>query len=84
MDKHHLRKSADRKGQISRRGLSGERKERAPELCFVICRFSQVVFIHRVQLHAQSLFLFPIIFGIDSVIDGSSLNLGTVSHPKFN
>ena len=36
------------------------------DLCFSICRsrFSQVVFISRAQPHAQSLFLFPIVFGI--------------------
>ena len=34
------------------------------DLCFSICRFSQVVFIPRAQPHAQSLFLFPIVFGI--------------------
>ena len=43
---------------------SGERNEHRPDLCFSICRFSQVVFILRAQLHAQSLFLFPIVFGI--------------------
>ena len=35
------------------------------DLCFSICRFSQVVFILRAQPHAQSLFLFPIVFGIN-------------------
>ena len=35
--------------------------------CFSICRFSQVVFIPRVQPHAQSLFLFPIVFGINLI-----------------
>ena len=35
------------------------------DLCFSICRFSQVVFIPRAQPHAQSLFLFPIVFGIN-------------------
>ena len=34
-----------------------------PDLCFSICRFSQVVFIPQAQPHAQSLFLFPIVFG---------------------
>ena len=48
-NKHHLKKSADRKAQI-------------------ICRFSRVVFIPRAQSHAQSLFLFPIVFGINYVI----------------
>ena len=36
---------------------SGERKERLPDLCFSICRFSQAVFIPRAQPSAQSLFL---------------------------
>ena len=33
----------------------------------LICRFSQVVFILRAQPHAQSLFLFPIVFGINLI-----------------
>ena len=37
------------------------------DLCFSICRFSQVVFITRGQPHAQSLFLFPIVFGINLI-----------------
>ena len=41
----------------------GERNERLPDLCFSICRFSQVVFFPQAQPHAQSLFLFPIVFG---------------------
>ena len=60
-NKHHLRKSADRKAQF------GERNERLPDLCFSICRFSQVVFIPQAQPHAQSLFLFPIVFGINLI-----------------
>ena len=62
-NKHHLRKSADRKAQIS----SVRRNERLPDLCFSICRFSQVVFIPQAQPHAQSLFLFPIVFGINLI-----------------
>ena len=46
---------------------SGERNARLPDLCFLICRFSQVVFILRAQTHAQSLFLFPIVFGINLI-----------------
>ena len=42
----------------------GEWNERLPDLCFSTCRFSQVVFIPQAQPHAQSLFLFPIVFGI--------------------
>ena len=45
----------------------GERNERLPDLCFSICRCSQVVFIPRAQPHAQSLFLFPIVFGINLI-----------------
>ena len=37
------------------------------DLCFSICRFSQVVFIPRAQPHAQSLFVFPIVFGINLI-----------------
>ena len=37
------------------------------DLCFSICRFSQVVFIPRAQPHAQSPFLFPISFGINLI-----------------
>ena len=44
-----------------------ERNERLPDLCFSICRFSQVVFIPQAQPHAQSLFLFPIVFGINLI-----------------
>ena len=59
--KHHLRKSADRKAQIS--PVSGTNDFL---ICaFWICRFSQVVFILREQPRAQSLFLFPIVFGIN-------------------
>ena len=60
-DKHHLRKSAPQKAQ----NQSGERNERLSDLCFSICRFSEVVFILRAQPHAQSLFLFPIVFGMN-------------------
>ena len=45
----------------------GERKERLPDLCFSICRFSQVVFIPRAQPHVRSLFLSPIVFGINLI-----------------
>ena len=51
-DKHHLRKSADWKAQI---GICSTHRT---DLCFSICRFSQVVFILWAQPHAQSLFLF--------------------------
>ena len=62
-DKHHLRKSADRKAQISL--VSGTN---AVLICaFPICRFPKVVFIPRAQLHAPSLFLFPIVIGINLI-----------------
>ena len=62
-NKHHLRKSADRKAQIRKSVRSAHRSD----LCFSICRFSQVVFIPQAQPHAQSLFLFPIVFGINLI-----------------
>ena len=52
-----------------------------PDLCFSIWRSFQVVFIPRAQPHSQSLFLFPIVFGInlihffDEKKDGSAENL---------
>ena len=47
---------------------SGRRSFRSrTDLCFSICRFSQVVSIPRAQPHAKSLFLFPIVFGINIV-----------------
>ena len=39
-------------------------------MCFAICRFSRMVFIPRAQPHAQSLFLFPIVFGINCNTNG--------------
>ena len=62
-NKHHLRKSADRKAQIS--SVSGTN-------AFLICAFRsadflKVVFIPQAQPHAQSLFLFPIVFGINLI-----------------
>ena len=62
-NKHHLRKPADQKAQIS--SVSGTNASLI--LCFLICRFSQVVFIPQAQPHAQSLFLFPIVFGINLI-----------------
>ena len=45
---------------------SGRRSFRSPNwFVLSICRFSQVVFIPPAQPHAQSLFLFPIVFGIN-------------------
>ena len=45
----------------------GVRSAHQTDLCFSICRFSEVVFILRAQPHAQSLFLFPIVFGINLI-----------------
>ena len=59
----------------------GVRSVHQTDLCFSICRFSEVVFILRAQPHAQSLFLFPIVFGInlihffDEKKDGAAGNL---------
>ena len=72
--KHHLRKSSDRKAQIS--PVSGT------NYCFVlsIWRFPQVVFIHRAQPHIQSLFSISNSFCIkfdhffDEKKDGSAEN----------
>ena len=63
-DKHYLRKSADRKAPI-RKAFVRSAHLTSTDLCFSICGFSQVVFIPRAQPHAQSLFLFPIVFGIN-------------------
>ena len=63
-DKHHTRKIC----RSQSTNQSGERNERLPVLCVAICRFSRVVFILRAQPHAQSLFLFPIVFGINLII----------------
>ena len=64
-DKHHLRKSADRKAQI--------RKAFVP-LTGLICAFRFADFLRwclsseaHAQPHAQSLFLFPIVFGINLI-----------------
>ena len=52
----------------SEKHKSGSRAFRSPDwFVFSICRFSQVVFIPRAQPHAQSLFLFPIVFGINLI-----------------
>ena len=58
-DKHNLRKSANCKAQISI--MCGVNDT---DLCVAICRFSQVVFVTS-NNHAQSPFLFPIVFSIN-------------------
>ena len=60
-DKHNLRKSANRNAQIS-----VIHSAHYTDLCFAICRFPQVVFALE-QLHAQSPFLFPIVFSINLI-----------------
>ena len=63
-DKHHLRKSTDRKAQIS--PVSGTN-------AFLIYAFRSADFLRRCLslernlTHAQSLLLFPIVFGIKSI-----------------
>ena len=62
-DKHHLRKSSDRNAQIS--PVSGTNP-------FLICAFRSAGFLrwclsHRAQPHAQSLLVFPIVFGINLI-----------------
>ena len=63
-NKHHLHEKTCRSKS---RNQFGERNKRLPDLCFSICRFSQVVFIPQAQPHAQSLFLFPIVFGVNLI-----------------
>ena len=72
-DKPYLRKSTDRKAQIR---VSAKLNERLPDLCFAFCRFSQVRVYHPEPPHAQSLFLFPIVFGINLIhfFDGKNIN----------
>ena len=68
-DKHQLRKWVCRSKSTNQEGV---RSAHRTDLCFSICRFSQVVFIPRVQPHAQSLFflkLFPIVFGNNCNMD---------------
>ena len=48
--------------QINQEGV---RFAHRTDLCFAICRFSRAVFIPQAQPHAQSLFLFPIVIGIN-------------------
>ena len=62
----------------------GVRSAHRTDLCFSICRFSQVVFIPQAQPHAQSLFLFPIVFGINLVLDEAWNNLFVPFTPRSN
>ena len=60
-DKHNLRKSANRNAQIS--VINSAHRT---DLCFAICRFLRLC-CHLEQLHAQSPFLFPIVFSINLI-----------------
>ena len=72
-DKHHLRKSADRKAQIS--PVSGTH-------AFLICAFRSADFLRWCLSPERNLthffFLFPIVFGINSI----SLLMRFLSHDK--
>ena len=58
-----MRKSANRNAQISVIPSA-----HCPDLCFAICRFSHAGCVcHLEQLHAQSPFLFPIVFSINLI-----------------
>ena len=60
MYKHNLRKSANCNAQISTMcGVTDT------DLCVAICRFFSGCVCHLEQLHAQSPFLFPIVFSIN-------------------
>ena len=61
-DKHNLRKSANRNAQIS-----VIHSAHCTDLCFAICRFFSGCVCHLEQLHAQSPFLFPIVFSINLI-----------------
>ena len=67
-DKPYLRKSTE----------SAKLNKRLPDLCFAICRFSQVKVYHPEPPHAQPLFLFPIVFGINLInfFDGEKNTTG--------
>ena len=59
---------------------SAKLNERLPDLCFAICRFSQVRFITPSHL-THNLFLFPIVFGINLIhfFDGKNkIGLGRI------
>ena len=61
-EKHHLRKSTDRKAQIRR----SERNERLTHFALQSIDFLAGSVYDLQQPHAHSLFLFPIVFGLDS------------------
>ena len=61
-DKHNLRKSANRNAQIS-----VIHSAHCTDMCFAICRFSQVVLVTSNNFTHNLLFLFPIVFGINLI-----------------
>ena len=61
--KHNLRKSANRNAQIS-----VIHSAHYTDLCFAICRFSQVVFVTSNNFTHNLLFLFPIVFSINLIL----------------
>ena len=61
-DKHNLRKSANRNAQVS-----VIHSAYCTDLCFAICRFSQVVFVTSNNFTHNLLFLFPIVFSISLI-----------------
>ena len=61
-DKHNLRKSANRNAQIS-----VIHSAHWTDLCFAICRFSQVVFVTSNNFTHNLLFLIPIVFSINLI-----------------
>ena len=58
--------SQSRSKSTNQEGVRSAHRPRT-DLCFSICRFSEVVFIIGAQPHAQFLFLFPIVFGINLI-----------------
>ena len=61
-DKHNLRKSANRNAQIS-----VIHSAHCTDLCFAILLIFSGCVCHLEQLHAQSPFLFPIVFSINLI-----------------
>ena len=61
-DKHNLRKSANRNAQIS-----VIHSAHCTDLCFAILQIFSGCVCHLEQLHAQSPFLFPIVFSINLI-----------------
>ena len=77
-DKHNLRKSANRNALIS-----VIHSAHCTDLCFAICRFSQVVFVTSNNFTHNLLFIFPIVFSINLIpfFDICSVDLLAVFQP---